>query len=260
MENVYELLRQTQETASHVISRILEKDYLSAIATIAASFFGAMFAFRLQQKEKDRERRQQEIAQAGAALQCLFRMADTVGGYKANYVNPIRGMRQVAGIMLAPSLPEDVDRERFNFDGLSFLSDKEGQQVVADLWLEERRFHNLMKAINRRSKVHLDQYQPVAEAKALHQRGGITLQELRTEVGPRVVDELVRTTEFIIKDVDDTLASLQRAKDQFHVVLRKRFPKQKFLDFELISIPGDQDSSTAPQAPGVETDSRESGN
>lgn len=260
MESVYELVRQAQETIGQVISSILEKDYLSAIATVAASFFGAMFAFRLQQKEKDRDRRQQEIAQAGAALQCLFRMMDIVGGYKASYVDPIRDRRPAAGIMLAPSLPEDVDRERFNFDGLSFLSDKEGQQTVADLWLEERRFHNLMKAIDRRSRVHLEQYQPAAEAKALHERPGITFGELRNEVGPRVVDELVRTTEFIIKDVDDTLASLQRAKSQFHAVLRKRFPNQKFVDFELISIAGEQDSSAVLHAPDVETNTRETGN
>ncbi|ARZ74635.1 hypothetical protein CCR98_10760 [Stenotrophomonas sp. WZN-1] len=234
MNSIYALLHEAQTIVGNGIASLLEKDWLSAVATLAASFFGASFAFRYQQKEKDRERREKEIAQAGAALQCLFRMTNIVGGYKTSFVDPVREMGDMAAINLAASLSEDVSRERFDMASLSFLSGLEEQQLVADLWLEERRFRNLMQAIDRRSKLHLEQFQPKAEAHGLHSRGQLSLDEIRKLLGPMIVNELQRTTKFIIKDVDDTLESLDQVKTRFREVLSLRFPGQKFLNFELI--------------------------
>ncbi len=111
-----------------------------------------------------------------------------------------------------------------------------------DLWLEERRFHTLMQAIDRRSKLHLDEYQPIAEAKKLHERKDLTLNDLRVEVGPRIIDGLITLTEYILKDVDATLASLIAAKDGLRAALELRFPGEKFLNFELPKVEANEQS------------------
>ncbi|PZS90838.1 hypothetical protein [Stenotrophomonas maltophilia] len=234
LHNLYVLFHEAQAVAWRVAENISKKDYISAFATLAAAFFGAMFAFRLQQREKDRERRELQIARANEALQRVIRMLNIVGDYRTKVVDPVRHMGQAAAVSMKPTLSEDVSRERFDVADLSFMVTKEEQQAVFDLWLEERRFHTLMQAIDRRTKIHLDEYQPIAEAKKLHERRDLTLDALRTEVGPRVIDGLTALTSYIIKDVDDTLASLTAAKDTLRAVLKLRFPGQKFLDFELI--------------------------
>lgn len=233
-QNLYVLFHETQAVAWRIIENISEKDYISAFATLAAAFFGAMFAFRLQQREKDRERQELQIARANEALQRIIRMLNIVGDYRTKVVDPVRHLGQAAAISMKATLSEDVSRERFDVTDLSFMVTKDEQQAVFDLWLEERRFHTLMQAIDRRTKIHLDEYQPIAEAKKLHERNVLTLDVLRTEIGPRVIDGLTVLTSFIIRDVDDTLASLTAAKDTLRDVLKLRFPGQKFLDFELV--------------------------
>ncbi|WP_329846917.1 hypothetical protein [Stenotrophomonas sepilia] len=231
--NVFTLLHEAQVIVGKIIIAFLRTDYLSAIATLAAAFFGARFAFQFQQNEKTKELKELQIARANAALQRILRMVNIVGDYKVKVVDPVRHMGPAAAINMGSTLSEDVSREHFDVAELSFMVTKEEQEAVFDLWLEERRFHNLMQVIDRRSKLHHDEYQPVAEAKMLHERRDLTLPILRVEVGPRLIDGLESLTNFILRDVDDTLASMIAAKDRLRAALQLRFPGQKFLDFNL---------------------------
>lgn len=231
--NLFTLLHEAQMITGQIILAFLKTDYLSSIATLAAAFFGAKFAFQFQQNEKAKELRELQIARASAALQRILRMVNIVGDYKVKIVDPVRHMGPAAATKMGATISEDVSREHFDVTELSFMVTKEEQKAVFDLWLEERRFHNLMQVIDRRSKLHRDEYQPVAEAKKLHERGGLTLEALRDEVGPRIIDALTGLTDFILKDVDDTLASMIAAKEKLRAALMLRFPGQRFLDFDL---------------------------
>lgn len=229
----FTLFHEAQAIVGRIILALLKTDYLSAVATLAAAFFGARFAFQFQQQEKAKELREVQIAKANAGLQRILRMVNIVGNYRTMVVDPVRHLGRGAAVSMNATISEDVSREHFEVTDLSFMVTKEEQEAVFDLWLEERRFHTLMQAIDRRSKLHLDEYQPIAEAKKLHEREDLTLNDLRAEVGPRIIDGLITLTDYILKDVDATLASLIAAKDRLRAALELRFPGEKFLNFEL---------------------------
>lgn len=88
--SAFTLFHEAQAIVGRIILALLKTDYLSAVATLAAAFFGARFAFQFQQQEKAKELREVQIAKANAGLQRILRMVNIVGNYRTMVVDPVR--------------------------------------------------------------------------------------------------------------------------------------------------------------------------
>ena len=105
---------------------------LSPVATLLAAFFGAWFAFRLQSKAREKERKATNMTSANRAVFTVFQMVNSLHQYRRDIINPYRDRPGMAVAMPA-TLPQTHERTEFDFDSLSFLLGTTHKKIVIDL-------------------------------------------------------------------------------------------------------------------------------
>jgi hypothetical protein len=135
-------------------------------------------------------------------------------------------------LMMRPTLPEKQDDSAYDFNSLTFLLGTKHKQILFDLYIEQQRYREILKAIDYRSSLHFNKVQP-ALIKAGMQEGidypgntfGIVLGQL-------LYRDLKQTTENIIDNVDKNVISLIEVKDKMLSAFNDIFPDVKFINIE----------------------------
>lgn len=208
---------------------------IAALSTLLASFLGAYFAFRLESNQKTKEAVEKNLAAGNRAMMALARMYSVLAQVQRDLIDPHRGSA-VAFIAMKPYVSRNVDSERFDFSALEFLSSPTEQQLVLDLWQEERRFHHAMAELEQRSNFHLQDVQPALEAAGFKQGHPATIAQVEAALGDRRSAYLRQATESVVSSVDSSVVSLRAVADQLKEQLGRRFPKQVVLDFARVDM------------------------
>jgi hypothetical protein len=209
---------------------------LPPVATLLAAFFGAWFAYRLQSKAKEKERKAANMTAANRAIFTVFQMVNSLHQYRRDIINPYRDRPGMAVAMPA-TLPQTHERTEFDFDSLSFLLGTTHKKIVFDLFIEEQRFGEAIKAINYRSDLVVQQMQPALVRAGIQEGAEYSQKALAQALDPLLYKSLERTTEQVVFHVDRTRESLQATKTKMLKAFRELFPDGDFLDFETIDKP-----------------------
>lgn len=78
-------------------------DYIPAIATLFAAFFGASYAFELNSDKEERDIRKKNLVAGNLAVFNLGRMLNVLLNYQKQFIDPIRG-KLLAFIEMQPTL------------------------------------------------------------------------------------------------------------------------------------------------------------
>lgn len=210
----------------------LSKTFLASEATVAllASFTGAYFAFRLERKRKADEDIVKNYAAANRAMMTFIRMYSVLLQLQRQVIDPHRDTA-AAFIAIPPHLPENLDSEHFDMATLDFLSSPTDQQILLDLWIEERRFHQCLAVWDKRSHFHLDEVQPALEQAGVRAGDGLTIGHIEAAIGNRRLVHLRKLTDQLVISVDLSIPSLRSTADRLRVAMQARFPNRKILDF-----------------------------
>jgi len=141
---------------------ILLQPALSALATLAAAFFGARYAFRLQGRAQARRTVEERVAAGNRAIFVPICQFNTLKTFQNQIIDPIRD-DPGAFLNMRASLPFSHDNLTVDFDSLSFLLETNHRQILGELFIEEERFRSAIQAINERSRIHLHICQPLLE-------------------------------------------------------------------------------------------------
>lgn len=209
-------------------------DIGNPLATLVAAFAGAWAAFKLHQFQKNREDTQGNIAAGNRALIVLQQQANILKLFQLDFINPFRDSLG-KHIQIQPSLQYQEDSLTFNIGSLEFLLSPKHQQVLMDLILEENRYREAIKAINARSRHHFEVVQPKLASAGLREGVEYTGADFRNVLGEYDYLNLERLTDAVILHVDRNVESLVAMKNRLREVLLQRYPKGKFIDFELLT-------------------------
>lgn len=210
-----------------------------AIATLLAAFFGAWFAYRLQDKAKVRKERASNISIANRALFTVFQQINSLKLFQIDMIDPVRN-HPLKFIAMQPILHEKHEDLQFDFSILAFLLNTKHKQIVLDLFIEQQRFREAIKAINYRSELHY-QAQPFLERAGIQE--GVDyppdalLKTLDDALGPRLHMSLQRATDQVVHHVDRTVGSLDEVKGKMINAFKELYPEADFLKFELLERP-----------------------
>ena len=149
-------------SAMEIIMQVL-RIAIPAVATLLAAFFGAYFAYRLQDKAKMRAERKSNISAANQALFMVFQQVNSLKLYQVDMIDPVRN-HPAKFIAMQAVLHEKHEDIQFDFSSLGFLLNTKHKQIVLDLFIEQQRFREAIKAINYRSALHIQQAQPAPGA------------------------------------------------------------------------------------------------
>jgi hypothetical protein len=209
-------------------SKISANELLKGLGTVAASFFGATFAFMFAWYQRRRERIAADVTAGNRALFTLSTMWNVLEQYRKDFVEPARGRHDAwLNFHLGPPLPDLA----FDMKDLSFLLKKAGG-TFQKLFLEEHRYHHLVFAVEDHRRLLLKETWPRLE------EAGIALgASLRPEdevikiIGPATTKQLQIMVPAIMSSVDEDLKSLREAIIGFRRVLKKLFPRAVFIEF-----------------------------
>lgn len=217
-------------------NRNLIEYLLPAIATLFAAFLGAWYAFKLQNQREEEKKGKENIVAGNRALFLLARFANELKRIQQQHIDPVREDPKKF-ILMQPLILPKYDDLKFDFESLSFILETDFLQILGNLVAEELRFHQVIQAINYRSDLHLTQAQPRLER--AEAKGDIlySVDQIRSALGELLYVQLEKTTEEIIKYVEQTLVSTERLSKKFSEILKKLFPGSKILSLDIKTEP-----------------------
>jgi hypothetical protein len=218
---------------------------ISAIATLLAAFFGAWFAYRLQDRANVRKERTLNVSAANQALFTVFQQVNSLKVFQLDMIDPVR-KHPGKFIAMQPILRDKYEDIHLNFPSLGFLLNSKHKQIVLDLFIEQQRFREAIKAINYRSALHIKQVQPALERAEIKEGVDYTKEELAKVLGPRLFKLMQRATEQVISNVDRTVCSLDSVKEKMIKAFKELYPEGDFLNFELLEGPLQTSASSHP--------------
>lgn len=204
---------------------------ITALATLAAAYFGALFAFKFQERKEERKIRTNNIAAGNHAMFLLFRQFNELSVIQKQIIESAR-THPAKFVVMRPVLPLNCESLRFEVSNLSFLLETKHRQVLMDLLIEEGRFHAAVQTLNERSKIHLHDVQPVFQKAGIVEGGDYSLSQLEEAMGNCLFVQLNQATDQMIDHIDDSIKSLPQMGDKLYEVLKELYPDEIFIKFK----------------------------
>lgn len=220
---------------------VLLTSYVPALATLVAAFYGAKYAFQFQRaKEKDDEKKR-NVINSNAAIFTLIRMICTLRDIQKQVIEPARNV-PFRFIQMRPALRFIKDEIELNIESMYFLLETEDKTLLSELVMESDRYHSAIGTYNERSRIHREDVQPLLERAGFVQGGIYSSETIKTMLGDRLYITIQQATDATIEQVDETLISLNIFADKLRTCLKKQYPDETIIRFEII------DTSTKEKA------------
>ena len=196
---------------------------ITSLATLAAAYFGAKYAFSLQ---KEKEKRNSDMADVKAANSAIFELARTYNKFmaiKKQFIDEHRNKPE-RHLMIKPLVGMSWEPPKFNYDAISFLFRSSDPNLLGTLSLVEAEIASTLDLIKQRSAMHVDVLQPAIER--LSQRFGdqLSMQQIEDELGQRLVATFEMNTDYMIQGVDDIIAGCIKHMAKIKTETDKMYP------------------------------------
>ena len=200
--------------------------YIPSLAVLAASFYGAKFAYQFQSDKEKEDKKNRNIVSGNNSIFALIRMANKLVLLQKQLINPTRNN---PGRMLAmPALGiQEKDDIKLNLESLYFLLETDDRNLLGEIMVEEDRYRAAMDAINMRSRLHLQDIQPQLERAGFVNGGQYSNAEIQAMLGERLFCAITQATEAVIKHIDDAIVCHKVVADNLTNCLIKQYPQTR---------------------------------
>lgn len=200
---------------------------LSAAATLAAAFFGASYAFKLQRETLEREAVKGQVEAGNKAIFELVRTLNQFVAVRNQFINEYRE-NPGRHLYILP-MTGTLRVMQLNFDDLSFLFDTESPNFLMHLSMFQLEVASTVDVISQRSKIHVEVIQPTVESLEKEFGGVIKITQIESAIGTRHVKVLKMLTDFMIEGVDGVILNAKRHINEMSQILKKKFPGHKII-------------------------------
>ena len=206
--------------------------YVPALATLLAAFYGAKYAFKFQKDKEKKDTKRRNVVNGNTAIFNMMRMTSTLRNVQRQIIDPGRD-RPVRFLQMQPTLHLINDDIKLNIETLYFLLETDDRNLLGELVTEEARYQSALDAINERSRLHREEVQPLLERAGIVEGGDYSLAQIEKALGNRLYITMQQATEQAIDHVDNTVVSLKQVADKLRTSLKKEFPNEKIIGFEI---------------------------
>ena len=215
----------------YILDWLSKLDLINPLATLVAAFAGAWGAFLFESRRKVKEEKDRQRAVANRSIYVISEMWNVLYKYYQDVAKPYKDKPDAWLNMAADA--SYYGQACFEAEKLAFLLDLGEHQVYPKIMLEEIRFKSLIKLIEMRNNLLINQVHP-ALAKANIKVGAKQLVEESVEeiIGIDIVHKLKIWTPEIIKQLEMDLLSLKVAHDELWAAMKRLQPNKKFISLE----------------------------
>ena len=215
----------------------MEKEILSAIATLLAAFMGAWFAFKLEEDHRKDERDKKNISACCNAIFILSEQFKMLDKFQKEEIKPIKGKSDI-WLEMEPLTHMDHKTLKFNIENLQFILDTTHKDILSQLLSQDELFHKTISMINMRSQLLLEKLPPefIPNMKINKEQGKlegkkIESLELRDRENIRRLENL---TNKIIQHINKAIASTKKFNKIFIKAIKDIYPESNTISFEQI--------------------------
>lgn len=208
-------------TATEIIVQI-SIAVVTTLATLAAAYYGAKFAFDFQNRKSSENEVNATVKAANMAVFALMRSHHELTAVKKQYIDPsINDEDRHFSILPSSSVVPHLD---IAFNELSFLLLSHNPNLLNELALTQSEINATIDVVNARSRFHITEFQPLLDL--YHQRLSqvSNLAEMEEIVGVRATHTLRSATDSMINNVGAALEMLANQADQLHEITKSMYP------------------------------------
>lgn len=217
----------------YITSNLTLGNFGSALLALLGTFFGALFAFRLNERKDVDKERSRRISALNRAILVLGAQHNEI---RALYNDVSKHPELVPrALQMNAALPVSSLRLEQNLDELLFLFGSSNPNIVFELHLEQIRFDQALETVRLRAAFTADVLHPEM---ARHQLKGryVNEQMLREMLGELIFESAVNMTRTMTYHVQGSNESLPVLQSKLHALAKELFPKEKFVKFELVDV------------------------
>ena len=215
----------------------MEKEILSAIATLLAAFMGAWFAFKLEEDHRKDERDKKNISACCKANFVLSEQLKMLGKFQKEEIESIEDKTDI-WLYMEPLPHMDHETLKFNIENLQFILDTTHKDILSQLLSQDELFHKTISIINRRSQLLLEKLHPgfIQRMKTCKEQGKLEDKEIESlEASDRENKRrLENLTNKIIQHVNEAIASTKKFQKIFIKAIKDIYPEANPISFEQI--------------------------
>lgn len=206
---------------------ITAKEVGTAAMSLIATFFGATFAFRLNQEKEAKAKAKEEIEAINNVLFLLIRFANAVAIYKMDYdALPTDAHRAFS---LPAMMPPDYSNLKINYGSINFLIEN-NPQLLMDISIEEERFFQTIESIKRRNEFYVNKFQPLME-KMIKRDEKINPETAKIAMGELIYGTNMNAVQDAKMHIDETYKSLPILINHLHAAGKQAHSDGIFLKY-----------------------------
>lgn len=204
---------------------------LPTVATLAAAFFGARYAFALQNNKREAEIALNRVEAGNRAIFQLANIYTKVCNFRDQFIEEHR-KSTIRCVAIKPAIglgqPIEID-----FDSLVFLLQSKDPNILAELYQFQSMVYSAYELILSRSNLHAESVQPRLEEEAASDpEHRVDTNKIRDILGERTYVTLVQNTDDMIESVDAVIADSDVLVKRLRRLLTQLFPGHVIIDFK----------------------------
>lgn len=216
----------------------LDWEMLSRISIpLITSFSGAGFAFLLNDRAKARQNVRDKVAAINRAQFMLIVQANELRNFRTKAIERFRD-DPARHINIVPSPSFQDDSPTLDIDSLSFLLETNDRHLLFELMVERQRFREALKAINERSRIHLNEVQPILSKAGVREGNAYKSSVIVEALGESLHLSLHRATNDMIEHVDLSIDSSESLQERIYSAMKQRFRKHSIIYSQPVEMPG----------------------
>lgn len=206
-----------------------EELLLRAGVILAATFFGALIAYQLQNTREKITAEKEQINSLNIALFTLLRQVNALAVFKKD-LDALRNDKS-RFFKLQPWQTSSYDDVKFDFKSLSFTLSTKDPNILHNLLIEQERFEQTLNAIKIRSEYQVKTIQPLLEDTNIGNKK-LPFNEVENIIGKYKLEGIILGTNNVYEHVDKTFLSSKKMLEELHAFAKICYPKVGFIKID----------------------------
>ncbi len=209
-----------------IVIKVIE-NMAPALATLAAAFFGAKYAFKLQDGNARRESDSRNVRAANLVIFDLVRSYNMFTTVKKQFIDQHRENAE-RHLLIMPIAGVSFQPPRFDYDAISFLFNS-NPNLLGTLSTVEQEIASTLDVIRQRSTMHVEVLQPAVETLAKRFGDKFNSAQIEAALGPRIAITLRTSTTYMIEGIERVILECGRHIELLRSETQKAYPGHKVI-------------------------------
>ncbi|MEQ3632067.1 hypothetical protein [Thalassolituus sp.] len=221
-----------------------QKTMAGIIATLAAAFFGAFFAYKFNSDREENKKDEVDLASANKAIFTVIRIFNYVHSYNNQFIKSEKGNPGFY-ISIRPSLSGSDKDWKIDYDSISFLIAKSKPEILIDLVELEELFDNFKKILATRNRMHLEEVHPLMEKAGITDGAEVSMLDIDNILGDRLSTMMKRITVSLIEETEYLESKSEEVVRELYNVMKDLFKGGNVIQMKKINKSSNPDGDKA---------------